>query len=358
MITNKSKTILNEEGNPVFMGLDDFLKDIAQGSCCFICGAKPETKKFNDEHVIPDWILRKYKLHGKTITLPNDTPFNYGQYTIPCCEDCNRDLGKNYEEPMSELLTKSYTEIIESVNKNPDLLKTLFIWLSLIFLKTHLKDKTLRTNRDLRKGTGYIADSYFWEDMHHIHCIARSHYTNAKIDSEVYGTLLIVPSIATLNLDGFDYIDNLEGKGIMLQLGELSIISILNDSSAALNVFMDNFKKINGAVTPFQLREILSHLVYINVNLKDRPIYYSEYIATKKQYFIRTKLPSGVFLVNENERITSIGVLLRNYAEKIMGNIDNREEMLKEIEEDRRTYLFNNEGIFLSYNKDGELNEE
>ncbi|MGQ7869802.1 hypothetical protein [Sunxiuqinia sp. sy24] len=144
----------------------------------------------------------------------------------------------------------------------------------------------------------------------------------------------------------------------MLQLGEFSIISILNDSSAALNVFMENFKKINGAVTPFQLREIFSHLVFININLKDRPIYYSEYVARKKQYFIRTKFPSGIYLEDENERVISIGMLLRNYAEKIMGNIDNKEEILKEIEEERRSYLFNNEGIFLSYNKDGELNEK
>ncbi|MGQ7869801.1 hypothetical protein [Sunxiuqinia sp. sy24] len=209
MIPNKSKTIINDEGKAVFIGLEDFIKDIAKGSCCFICGAVPETKKFNDEHVIPDWILRKYKLHAKTITLPNNTSFNYGQYKIPCCEECNRELGKTYEVPMSELLTKSYTEIIESIHKKPELFKTLFKWLSLIFLKTHLKDKTLRTDRDLRKDSGCLADNYFWEDMHHIHCIVRSHYTDAKIDSEVYGTLLIVPSIATLNLDGFDYIDNL-----------------------------------------------------------------------------------------------------------------------------------------------------
>ena len=30
-----------------------------------------EAVAFNDEHILPDWILRRYALHSRLITLPN-----------------------------------------------------------------------------------------------------------------------------------------------------------------------------------------------------------------------------------------------------------------------------------------------
>ena len=53
------RTVINGKGEIVFFGLKHFLDDIVKGDCCFICGAKPGSKQFNDEHIIPDWILRK-----------------------------------------------------------------------------------------------------------------------------------------------------------------------------------------------------------------------------------------------------------------------------------------------------------
>jgi hypothetical protein len=90
MYTNENKTVITDDGKILLFGLQDFLDNIAKGDCCFICGANPGSKQFNDEHVIPDWILRKFNLHSKFINLPNGTRFNYGQYKVPCCEYCIR----------------------------------------------------------------------------------------------------------------------------------------------------------------------------------------------------------------------------------------------------------------------------
>jgi hypothetical protein len=45
-----------------------FIEDICLGDCCFICGAKPDEKPFNNEHILPDWVLRRYDLFARTIT--------------------------------------------------------------------------------------------------------------------------------------------------------------------------------------------------------------------------------------------------------------------------------------------------
>jgi hypothetical protein len=55
-------TVLDENGAVVYFSLERFVRDLCLGDCCFICGAAPGTVSFNDEHVIPRWLLWRYDL--------------------------------------------------------------------------------------------------------------------------------------------------------------------------------------------------------------------------------------------------------------------------------------------------------
>ena len=243
--TTENETVYSQDGKVLYFGFKDFISKIVEGDCCFICGADRLEKAFNNEHVIPDWILRKYNLHAERITLANNSELKYGSYVVPCCVECNSEMSRVYEIPISKMFSRPYSEIgnILTQDNSFDLI---FKWLCLIFIKTHLKDTLLLKNIDRRITEGYIGDDFFWGDMHHIHCIARSHYTQAKISDNVYGTVFIFPSI----LKGedsrvhYDYIDNEKGKGLLIQLGELTVIAILNDSCAGYNLYKERFEKI------------------------------------------------------------------------------------------------------------------
>jgi hypothetical protein len=348
MKKNENNTIIDSEGKILFFGLNDFLTEIAQKNNCFICGAEPSTKKFNDEHVIPDWILKKYKLHSKKITLTNGSKLNYGHYKIPCCQDCNTELGKIYELPLSKLLSKPYTEICHEIDANPEISKLIFKWLSIIFIKTHLKDKSLLKERDLSKQTGFIGDNHYWEDMHHVHCISRSHYTNAIIDIQVYGTLLVLPALCNEGTDDFDYIDSESGKAVMLKLGEFCVVAVLNDSGATYSLFAEVIRKINGPLTSFQIREIVAHLNFLNLSLKDKPVYQSS-IKGNGEYKIITILPEKINLIDEVEGSVTAGDFLRYYVENMIGDIENREQILDEIQKGTRNYLLDEKGEFINH---------
>lgn len=349
-MNTESKTIINSKGQILFFGLRHFLNDVVNGNCCFICGSNPEIKPFNDEHVIPDWILRKFNLYNQTITLPNNTRIKYGQYKIPCCQDCNTELGRIYETPISKLLSKSYSEICEEIKKDNTIIELLFKWLSLIFLKTHLKDKMLLSSQDTRFDNGYIGDSHYWEDMHHIHCICRSHYSGAKIDPKVFGTILILPAIKLGRFE-FDYVDSQAGKALMLQLDDFCIIAVLNDSGAAYNMFEEAISKFSAPLSPFQLREVVAHLNFININLKERPIYKSV-INSNVGYEIIVELPETFHLVEEDLRIAKPGEFLRYYVKDMIGDIEEKEKVLDEIEKGKRNYLFDENGNFINHNAD------
>ncbi len=323
MEKTESKTIINSKGKILFFGIDHFLKDIAKGNNCFICGAKSGSKPFNNEHIIPKWILKKFDLFSKSITLHNRAKLKYSQYKVPCCVDCNFELGKYYEKPISELLSKSYNEIIKEINNNKERVQLLFKWLCLIFLKTHLKDKTLKSEFNNKKTTEFMGDWHCWEEIHHIHCIARSHYTGAQIDNNVYGSILFLPALKEEGIGEFDYIDSQAGKGIMLQLGPLCIIAVLNDSCASLSFFTDKLRKISGPLSHFQTREIVSHLNFINLSLKERPVYYTN-ISGRINHKIKATLPEYFELLNKEDCYVSPGMFLKYYVEEIIGDIENK----------------------------------
>lgn len=116
-LVKKNKTILNLDDKVIYYCYDDFKKQIVESNNCFICGKSPDKTEFNDEHIIPNWVLKEFDLHSKFITLPNGAKIKYGGYTIPCCVDCNSDLSENYEKPISKLLKKNMMKSLLNYKK-------------------------------------------------------------------------------------------------------------------------------------------------------------------------------------------------------------------------------------------------
>ena len=143
-------SVVDSRGRILYFSCPRFISDICQGNDCFICGAKPNTVGFNNEHILPDWVLRRYNLHNRVITLPNGRGFRYGEFKIPCCIECNKIMGTKFEAPISELFSKGHSAVSQELKDNGPL--KLFCWMSLIFLKAHLKDTLLNFHFDRRKG--------------------------------------------------------------------------------------------------------------------------------------------------------------------------------------------------------------
>ncbi|MBJ2124335.1 MULTISPECIES: hypothetical protein [Flavobacterium] len=342
------KTVINTEEKTIFFSFEDFKAKIVEGNCCFICGAEASSKEFNDEHIIPNWVLHRFGLHKKRITLPNGTKFNYGQYKIPCCKDCNSKLGETFEVPISELLKKDFVDIRKELSDDREKAALLFNWLALIFFKTHLKDRTLEMNRDKRFNDGKIGDHHYWEDMHHIHCLIRSFYTGAEISPEVYGTMLIFP-IADFEHDNlFDYIDTPYGKVAMIRIGSFCMIIVIDDCRGSLNVWND-LRKLKGSLNSYQIREIIAHLNAININLKNRPAFKSLIRDNGEgKYTIFAQLPPLWELKEEQTVIEDRSFLLHHYISIKVELNDHNLKVLQEIKMGHYSFLFNERGEFLS----------
>jgi len=276
--TGASQTLRFNDGRVIMFGIEEFAERICRTDCCFLCGENRGSKPFNDEHIIPRWALKNYRLFDKKITLPNDDEHQYGTYTLPCCANCNSLLGSRVEAQISELMTGGFDALSEKLaSSNPEAvghILALYIWLCLLFTKTHLKDRYLRQHRDFRLGDASIADEYDWKSMHHIYCVARAPYVGGQIDAAIIGTIQWYKMEDASN--EFDYFDLIEGKTIALKLGDIGIVAVLGDSGACAIAWKDILERAQGqTLTIIQLRELAARLAVAHRDLINNPRYFT-----------------------------------------------------------------------------------
>lgn len=341
-------SIINSEGQVIYFSLERFKTDICNGNCCFICGCAPGSKPFNDEHILPDWLLRRFDLHHKAIGLPNETIFRYDQYKIACCAECNALMGKRIEEPISKLISCGYETFTKALSERGH--EFLFVWMALIFLKTHLKDRNFRTERDLRKASEPISEMYEWGHLHHLHSIARSFYINAEISPDVLGSFLVIPVRSEIpEEDAFDYGDLYAAQTMLLKMNDIGIVTVFNDSCGAINRLEHTLSRIRGAVSSMQLRELMTELACINLHIKQRPVFRTQTYDYISRPQIVADVPDKVEL---NEfRPALRGQLMRHVLGKRIDRIEpagiTKEEFIAGIESGHWTFLFDKDGEFI-----------
>lgn len=339
-------SVQTKEGDVVFFSMSRFRSDICEGNCCFICGVSPSVRNFNDEHVIPQWLLREQGLFQKMISLPNGQSYRYDRYKIPCCVRCNALLGEKVERPVSQIVKGGMEAVADHLTKEGPWL--FFTWLALLFFKAHLRDRAFRWSLDMRKESFFISDTFDWEELHHVHCIARSFFTQPEVHAKVLGTFLAVPASLIESVEQFDFGAVYLTKSIFFCFRDIAIISILNDSSACLSLEREkSLPKINAPLSSLQIRELAARLGYLNLLIKERPIFHSEF--DDNSYRISATLPEFIEVEEWDSKV--YGQILYDACQAYLNSL--RGPHVREIEDHvlngRYTFLFDSKGEFIQH---------
>lgn len=284
-------SIVRSDGTVVFMSFERFHRDICEGNCCFLCGVGQSETLFNNEHVVPDWLLRAFNLHDRTIVLPNQSLMKYGQYTVPCCKGCNSWLGANFEEPVREILMRPYHEVVERVYEGA--LPILVSWLYLLFLKTHLKDTKLRLHRDRRKSNSPMSSLLDLSSLHHVHCVARSRFTGTKIDPSAFPSIAILPAKIGFGND-FDYCDLSHCISMLVQIRDTCLLIALDDSGMSQHASAPFLNLARGSLTVIQQRELLARIGFANLMMTERPSFHTMFDPASEESVILASVPDTV----------------------------------------------------------------
>lgn len=333
-------SIEDNDGAIVWFSVDRFYKDICLGNCCLLCGASPKERDFNDEHIIPDWLLRKHRLHEQKITLPNRTKINYAQYKVPCCVDCNSLMGKRLEKPVSEVLSLPYDKGAEVIMEG--FWYQLMVWLHLMFLKTHLKDTSLRLHRDERQPFESIATLFDLKSLHHCHCIVRSYFNNTKLGQGTIPSIKIYPCTEDF-ADQFDYVDLTECLIMGLHSGEYMLIMALDDAGMARAAAEPMLSGIDGPINPLQFREILARIGFANLWLEHRPQFFTKFTSPPE---IVAEVPSKLSVVDRPR--TELGYLIASLTHHYVQLSKDPEAELRKLRQGKTSFLYDETGEFSS----------
>ena len=348
-IQTSDGSVEDATGKVIFFSTQRFVREICEGDCCFICGAHPGSKDFNDEHVLPEWLLRRFNLFSRTITLPNGTQHRYDQYTIKCCSECNSLMGREIETPISEIVAEGPDAVQHYVAKNGPL--KFFVWMGLIFLKTHLRDRFLRVNRDLRHPDQRIADVYEWEKLHHIHSVVRCFYNDAFISPKVFGSFLGLAAKTESSGEEFDFGDLYAAQTLFIRVGDVGLFSVFDDCCGAANGLMPRLERIEGPLSELQLREIMTDLAFLNLHIKERPKLYSEWHLAEEKIELKADVPEKFELDHLDYQVR--GALMRQAFGHI-GRVTflklSPDQFALALEEGKISFLFDDQGKFI---KDG-----
>jgi hypothetical protein len=193
-----------------------------------------------------------------------------------------------------------------------------------------------------------IADLYDWSSLHHIHCIARSFYSGARLESPVIGSFAVLPALPLGGRGDFDFCDLHIPQSVLLQLGEVALIAVLNDCRIVISMQADLLSRIESPLSPLQLREVLAAFAYTNLRLKERPRFHSLIDTRSGQYVITGTIPDSVALdVHTPSRFGSLLLhLLRDFLASLPD--EEREAQEQNILSGKYSYMWGPDGRFLS----------
>ncbi len=262
-------SLVDRSGRVLHFSVDRFVSKIVEGDACFVCGRARSDDQFNDEHVIPDWVLRRARVHHQRVTLPNGVLRTYAKHRLPCCRACNSALGRLVEEPISQMLSGDWDRI--QAGWTEEKTKLLFAWLALLFVKLHLVDRRLRWHPDPRLGAEPLSWPYNWASVHHAHSVARHVVAGVALDGAAVGTVFIHPA-AAVGQSRFDLADLHFAETILLRIDDLLLYAVINDAGIVLHHMAPYIRKL-GPLTVWQARELFARLAYCNLRVEQRPAF-------------------------------------------------------------------------------------
>ncbi|MBC7878287.1 MAG: hypothetical protein H7Y59_14045 [Anaerolineales bacterium] len=242
---------MDKSSETSFKPFDDFSENK-----CFLCGKLLQESTNSKEHVFPKWLLRRYNLWDKTITLLNGTSISYRYLTIPCCSKCNNEYLSRLESKIELAVNQGLSHItqVEKIH--------LYQWIGKIFFGLLFRELTLSIDRS-KPELGAITTPEFLQEYRALHSFIQSIKTPIEFREFFPGSLFIFEVDTIPEIEEFDYSDNFTGMSFFIRMGNIGIIACLKDDEQVLEMHSELYqamKKIK--LHPIQFDELCAIIFY------------------------------------------------------------------------------------------------
>ncbi|MFJ8085439.1 hypothetical protein ACIQ6Y_33285 [Streptomyces sp. NPDC096205] len=190
----------DQDGIPGFIYRWDRDQALTQDRC-FLCGADLADGR-TDEHVFPQWLLRRCDLWNEKITLLNGTLMPYKQMRIPCCSTCNNEHLSRIEQAVGDAFAEG-PEAVAALDTT-----TLFLWMGKVYYGLMFRELSLLADRRDPQGGSIVSPKFLATfRMHHLLMQAARGAVRWHNDQHPASVFVFEAQQPTDPRDRFDYVD-------------------------------------------------------------------------------------------------------------------------------------------------------
>ncbi|WP_421300383.1 hypothetical protein [Aeromonas veronii] len=208
------------------------------------CGNYPDTK----EHVIPQWMHRKYDIKHSKLKIRNDSEVKYINEVLPACKSCN---GIRFSQIEERIKNGNATE------------QELFVWALKIYVGLNLKDSQFPEDRkDKSKGMVLTYEEVFKGIEFAKSILANFGNPGFSLYPAPFGSVIIT-----------DLPDYIEPSFALSSIGyPYNVITIIMNDKQLLTVILNDFGLVKRQMLndDGKHRELLEHFFKRSVNTEEQ----------------------------------------------------------------------------------------
>ncbi|QJT14955.1 hypothetical protein E5E97_19930 [Aeromonas sp. 2692-1] len=208
------------------------------------CGNYPDTK----EHVIPQWMHRKYDIKHSKLKIRNDSEVKYINEVLPACKSCNGIR---------------FSQIEERIKNGDATEQELFVWALKIYVGLNLKDSQFPEDRkDKSKGMVLTYEEVFKGIEFARSILANFGNPGFSLYPAPFGSVIIT-----------DLPDYIEPSFALSSIGyPYNIITIIMNDKQLLTVILNDFGLVKRQMLndDGKHRELLEHFFKRSVNTEEQ----------------------------------------------------------------------------------------
>lgn len=268
---------------------------------CFLTGEQADYGE--SIQVFPSWLIERYALEQKTITMLAGNEVTYPELKLPCSEKTSRAV-ESLEAEIKSAFTGGY-ESVKKVNET-----RLLQWVGKIVYGLLYHDIVFAKNEQQQKGLPFRLSGLLTRKFSRLHLILQSLATSMDFGDTPPWTIRVVR--VKYAQDVFNYKDETNNLNFSLGMNDFGIVACLQDNGANGQYHKELMQKIgNRILHPIQFEELCARFIYSNYLLKT-PAKYEVHPIGDKLFLeaISTNNQTGLFNPWEDKMFSQV---LANY---------------------------------------------
>ena len=206
--------------------------------------------------VFPEWIMKRYALHEKTMTMLAENVVKYADLKVPCAPDVMEKISL-LENEIQIAFEAGYDEII----KIPEL--HLFQWMAKMMYGVLYNDIVHGIKQHIHKDKSFTLSPLLTKKFANLHLMLQSIITPMSFKKFTPWSINVVR--VNYSQDIFNYKDETKNVNFSLGMNGFGIVACLQDNGENIKHHKDLLGKIGSkTLHPIQFEELWSRFLYSN----------------------------------------------------------------------------------------------